>query len=316
MLQDVTVFTDNLGASVAQNVTVNNDMVINPANKLTATNIDAVAINNVNNPNGLQILTDQSTITSGSDILVTPNNLCKVYGAIQSDSYQPLTAGGNLNLVTDSTAKVIVGNLQANKITSIANGDLTLWADYNLFLNSVNNINISAAVNANISSDTSVAIDGANFVNIGLVHSTGVTVIGNTGIRFKATGNALLNAYEEDSYTGSFTSMVSSQPSFTFRFVKVGKTVTVSLNNRTVTSGITSTNGATFSQTINSKYCGSDPINLPMMGWGTNFDLVLMSYYKSDRNIGNCLSTRYFKYITLSTLFCQLCCLISILLLY
>ena len=40
------VYTDNLGASVAQNVTVNNDMVINPANKLTATNIDAVAINN------------------------------------------------------------------------------------------------------------------------------------------------------------------------------------------------------------------------------------------------------------------------------
>ena len=96
MLQDATVYTDKLSTSVAQNVTVNNDMVINPANKLTATNIDAIAINNVNNPYGLRVLTDESTITSGQNIIMTPNNLLQVYTPIQCDNYQPLTIGGDI----------------------------------------------------------------------------------------------------------------------------------------------------------------------------------------------------------------------------
>ena len=129
MLQGSTLFTDNLGASVAQNVTVNNDMVINPANKLTATNIDAVAINNVNNPYGLRVLTDESTITSGSDILVTPNNLFKVYGPIQSDTYQPLTIGGDITLATDATANVVLNNLQTNKIIAVSGNDIVVNAD-------------------------------------------------------------------------------------------------------------------------------------------------------------------------------------------
>lgn len=129
MLQGSTVFTDNLGASVAQNITVNNDMLITPTNKLIATNIDAVAINNVNNPYGLRVLTDESTITSGSDILMTPNNLFKVYGAIQSDSYQPLTIGGDITLATTATANVLLNNLKANKIIAYPGNDLVFTTD-------------------------------------------------------------------------------------------------------------------------------------------------------------------------------------------
>ena len=126
VIQDSTFYTDRLAANVAQNVSVNSDMVVNPRNTLTATNINAIAINNVDNPYGMRFLTDQSTITSGSDILVTPNNLFKVYGPIQSDSYQPLTIGGDITLATASLAKVITNNLELNTITAPISSDLIL----------------------------------------------------------------------------------------------------------------------------------------------------------------------------------------------
>ena len=270
MLQDATVYTDKLAASVAQNVTVNNDMVINPANKLTATNIDAVAINNVNNPFGLRVLTDESTITSGSNILVTPNNLFKVYGPIQCDTYQPLTTGGDILLSTAYNAKVLIGRLQTNYIASPTGNNLSIVADNDLSAIVTNDFDVSAGGNINLISDY-VKIDGAYAVTIGGLHPAGTTIISNKGFQFvtsSAVGNALLNAYEENVYTGTFTNMsTSSTPSFTFRFVRVGGQVTVTLDAQsTVLAQITDAAGSVFSQTINSKYCGAKSIIMPMIG--------------------------------------------------
>ena len=85
MLQGASMYTDNLNASVAQNITVNSDIEISPTNILTATNIDAAAVNNKENPYGIKMLLDQSTITSGQNIIMTPNNLLQVYGPIQCE---------------------------------------------------------------------------------------------------------------------------------------------------------------------------------------------------------------------------------------
>ena len=208
-----TVFTDNLGASVAQNITVNNDMLITPTNKLIATNIDAVAINNVNNPYGLRVLTDESTITSGSDILVTPNNLFKVYGAIQSDSYQPLTIGGDITLATTATANVLLNNLKANKIIAYPGNDLIFTTDatQSVRMSSLQASSIAGfddiMLISNFKTGTTkimtvksnyLTLDG-NFIYIGLTDINSQTVIRNSGLRFGTTGNALLNAYEVDS---------------------------------------------------------------------------------------------------------------------
>ena len=270
MLQDATVYTDKLAASVAQNITVNNDMVINPANKLTATNIDAIAINNVNNPYGLRVLTDQSTITSGSDILVTPNNLFKVYGPIQCDTYQPLTIGGDITLATTATANVLLNNLKANKIIAYPGDDIRVVTDSNKFLraNNISTLNIAgdptsfalSIVNTKADStgqlyiwSDSTYIDGNN-IYVGSVSNNGSLNIVNNGIKFGTTGNALLNAYEVNTYTGTFSNMTTTATSFTIRFTKIGNVVTVSLDTPAVFAQLTNTAGATFSATIDSKY--------------------------------------------------------------
>ena len=296
MLQDATVYTDKLGTSVAQNVTVNNDMVINPANKLTATNIDAIAINNVNNPYGLRVLTDESTITSGQNIIMTPNNLLQVYTPIQCDNYQPLTIGGDITLAMTTLAKVVTNNLQLNTITAPISSDLILATTttdlsryvkvFNLQTNRITSpmddeliittldptkyikiinstgillqsgaILISGTGNNNsvgISGD-SVSIDGTNNIYLGLIN-TGTITVRNNGIKFGTTGNALLNAYEVNTYTGTFSNMTTTATSFTIRFTKIGNVVTVSLDTPAVFSQLTNTAGASFNVTIDSKY--------------------------------------------------------------
>ena len=268
MLQDATVLTDKLGASVAQNVTVNNDMVINPANKLIATNIDAITVNSVNNPNGLRILTDQSTITSGGNILVTPNNLLQVYGPIQCDTYQPLTIGGDITLATVATANVLLNNLKANKIIAYPGNDLFIATDPgnnvkidSLLVTTIGGTSNTLVISNNKASLTGVMtlqadnvfIDGSN-IYIGLSTSNGQTIISNNGIKFGTTGNALLNAYEVNTYTGTFSNMTTTATSFTIRFTKIGNVVTVSLDTPAVFAQLTNTAGATFSATIDSKY--------------------------------------------------------------
>ena len=277
MLQDATVYTDKLGASVAQNVTVNNDMVINPDNKPTATNIDVIAINNVNNPYGLRVLTDASTITSGSDILVTLNNLFKVYGPIQSDTYQPLTIDGDITLATVATANVILYNLKANKIIAPTGNDLFLTTDPdnnvkidNLLATTIGGTSNTLVISNNKASLTGVMtlqadnvfIDGSN-IYIGLSTSNGQTIISNNGIKFGTTGNALLNAYEVNTYTGTFSNMTTTATSFTIRFTKIGNVVTVSLDTPSVFSSIQNVSGATFSVNIDSKYRRSIDVILP-----------------------------------------------------
>ena len=267
MIQDASVLTDRIGASIAQNVTVNNDMVINTANKLTATNIDAVAINNVNNPYGLRLLTDASTITSGSDILVTPNNLFKVYGPIQCDTYQPLTTGGDILLSTASNAKVLIGRLQTNYIASATGNNLSIVANNDLSTVVTNDFDVAAGRNINLIANY-MKIDGYT-VTIGGLYPTGTTIISNKGFQFvtsSAVGNALLNAYDENVYTGSFTNVSTAVPSFTLRFVKVGKQVTVTLDEQTTYTQIIAAGGSVFSQTIGSKYCSTNSIIMPILG--------------------------------------------------
>ena len=267
MLQDASVLTDRIGASVAQNVTVNSDMVINPANKLIATNIDAVAINNVNNPYGLRLLTDASTITSGSDILVTPNNLFKVYGPIQCDTYQPLTTGGDILLSTAFNARVLIGRLQANYITSATRTNLSIVADNDLSTIVTNDFDVAAGSNINLIANY-MKIDGYT-VTIGGLYPTGTTIISNKGFQFvtsSAVGNTLLNAYDENIYTGTFTNVSTAVASFTLRFVKVGQQVTVTLDEQTTYTQIIAAGGSVFSQTIGSKYLSTKSIIMPILG--------------------------------------------------
>ena len=289
MLQDATVYTDKLGSSVAQNVTVNNDMVINPANKLTAANIDVIAINNVNNPNGLRVLTDQSTITSGGDILVTPNSLLKVYGSIQADNiepidladdmtitggigksillkpgngmvkvsdiiqcdtYQPLAIGGDITLATAATANVVLNNLKANKLIAIPGNDIVVNADVDkgIRVNLLKGIDNSSAV--------------INFMPNGLTISgyriylgnsdNGEVQINNNGLRFRSSGS-ILNDYEEDEYVGTLANSSPASTQVTFKFSRIGNTVTVSLVPLSSTYGLTSTQ-AIFSITIPTTY--------------------------------------------------------------
>ena len=318
MLQDATVYTDKLAASVAQNVTVDNNMIINPANKLIADNIDVKAINNVNNPFGLRVLTDESTITSGSNILVTPNNLFKVYTPIQCDTYQPLTTNGDITLATVTGANVVVGNLKANKIIAPTGSDLTLTTtDFDRGIKAIgplhvsqitsigtslgvlsdtigviasNNLSMSATNATNITSNTatlqadSVTIGktgnttiNLNSATINIGGATGKTIINNTGIQFKSTGNAILSAYEENVYTGTLSNIATTgTPSFTFRFVKVGKQVSVTLDDQSIVLQLTALGGSTFSQTIDSKYCATRTIIMPMIGikGDNNMDLL------------------------------------------
>ena len=275
MLQGASVFTDNLGASITQDITVNNDMVITPTNKLIATNIDATAVNNKENPYGIKVLLDQSTITSGQNIIMTPNNLLQVYGPIQCDTYQPLTIGGDITLATTATANVLLNNLKANKIIAYPGNDLFLTTDPdnnvkidNLLATTIGGTSNTLVISNNKASLTGVMtlqadnvfIDGSY---IGLSTSNGQTIISNKGIKFGTTGNALLNTYEVDTYTGTFSNMTTTASSFTVRFTKIGNVVTVSLDTPTVFSTITNISGATFSLTIDSKYRRSIDVILP-----------------------------------------------------
>ena len=332
MLQDATVYTDKLAASVAQNVTVDNDMVINPANKLIADNIDVKAINNVNNPNGLRVLTDASTITSGGDILVTPNSLLKVYGSIQEnniepidladdmtitggigksvllkpgsgmvkvsnimqcDTYQPLTIGGDITLATTTSANVILNNLKASKLIAVPGNDIIVNADVDrgIRINFIKGISNSSgnitftSTGVNISGTTTnstmilsadhLAIEANNNIYLGATNSATITVR-NNGFKFGATGNAALNVYEEDVYTGTFTNVSTAVPSFTFRFVRVGRQVTVTLDEQTTYTQIIAAGGSVFSQTINSKYCGTKAIVMTMIGVKTDNNMSVL----------------------------------------
>ena len=209
-----------------------------------------------------------------------------------------INSDGNISLNTPSASKVITTNIEADQLASATGRDLSISGRKNLnriantdmyilatsgltTLNSVglilqaNNMNIGK-VGCNytlcIISDQ-VSLDARNSLFLGLDYNSGKVVIGNQGIQFGTLGNALLNAYEENR---TFSNMSTTVTSFTFRFVKIGKSITVTLANRTAKSAITSTSGATFSQVIGSKYCSSNDINLPMMGWGVANDLVLM----------------------------------------
>ena len=289
MLQDATVYTDKLGASVAQYITVNNDMVINPANKLIADNIDVKAINNVNNPNGLRILTDQSTITSGSDMLVTPNSLFKVYGSIQTnniepidlvddmtitggigksiilkpgngiiqaaniikcDTYQPLTIGGDITLSTIATANVILNNQKPNKLIALPGNDIIVNADVD------KGIRVNLLRGLDNSSATITFVPNGLYIvgyRIYLGNSdNGEIQINNNGLRFRATGS-ILNDYEEDEYVGTLANSTPATTQVTFKFSRIGNIVTVSLVPLSSTFIITTTQSL-FSVTIPTIY--------------------------------------------------------------
>ena len=367
MLQDASVYTDNLNASVAQNITVNSDMLINPVNTLKATNIDAVAVNNKDYPYGMKMLLDQSTITSGSDILVTPNNLFKVYGPIQCDSYQPLTIGGDIMLTTIPTAKVITNNLQVDKLSSNTGNSLIIASDGNISLNTPSgskmitnnveagqlasatdndlvvrgrrNLGLFAGENILISATTEnsglinilgtglilqannmtigkvgsnyttsiisdqVSLDASNSLFLGLDYTSGKTVIGNRGIQFGSLGNALLNAYEVNTYTGTFSNMTTTATSFTIRFTKIGNVVTVSLDTPSVFSTIQNISGATFSVNIDSKYRKSTDVILPAImqdvgGGSTPFRIrISVLGYLTIMAPSNVVGTQYLMFI-------------------
>ena len=277
VIQGSTIYTDNLGASVAQNLTVNNDMLVTPTNTLTATNIhvNASAVNNNINPYGMKVLLDQAIITAGQNIIVTPDNLFQVYGPIQTDTYQPLTIGGDITLATAPTAKVLVTNLQANKIVSDPGNDVIFTVDSDRYIKlsrctadqitSTNNSLIMRNDKPSNDGQISILSDNiviaADIVKIGVNSTAGETIIANKGIRFGTTGNALLNSYEEDAYTGTLTNSSPSTTTITFRFVKVGKMVSVTMANISAVFQLTNSSAA-FSATIASKYCSSANIAL------------------------------------------------------
>lgn len=134
IMQDSTVYSDKLAANVAQNLTVNSDVLVNADNSLTASTINSTAINPAVSPYGLKLLLDQSTITADSNIIVTPNNLTQVYGNLQTDYIQPLTINGDINLVTASAANVLVGNLKAAKLIAYPSNNLQLVTDSGQFV--------------------------------------------------------------------------------------------------------------------------------------------------------------------------------------
>ena len=134
IMQDSTVYSDKLAANVAQNLTVNSDVLVNADNSLTASTINSIAINPAVSPYGLKLLLDQSTITADSNIIVTPNNLTQVYGNLQTDCIQPLTINGDINLVTASAANVLVGNLKAAKLIAYPGNNLQLVTDSGQFV--------------------------------------------------------------------------------------------------------------------------------------------------------------------------------------
>ena len=113
-------------------------------------------------------------------------------------------------------------------------------------------------------SGNNIAIDAVNNIYLGSVNNA-TTMVRNAGIKFGATGNALLNAYEVDTYTGTFSNMATTAKSFTIRFTKIGfrNVVTVSLDTPSVFSSINNVSGATFSVNIDSKYRRSIDVVLP-----------------------------------------------------
>ena len=71
IIQDSTIYTDKLASNVAQNLSINSDVIVNPDNILTASNINASALNKNLNPYGMRVLLDQATITADQNIVVT-----------------------------------------------------------------------------------------------------------------------------------------------------------------------------------------------------------------------------------------------------
>ena len=53
VIQDSTIYTDKLASNVAQNLSINSDVIVNPDNILTASNINASALNKNLNPYGM-----------------------------------------------------------------------------------------------------------------------------------------------------------------------------------------------------------------------------------------------------------------------
>ena len=201
-------------------------------------------------PFGLRILTDESTITSGSDILVTPNNLFKVYGPIQSDTYQPLTIGGDITLATDATANVLLNNLKANKLIAYPGNDIIVNTDvdYGIRTNLLRGIDNTSAIISFIPNGLSIVGYRINLGN----SDNGEVQMNNNGLRFRATG-AILNDYEEDEYVGTLANSTPASTQVTFKFSRIGNIVTVSLVPLSTTYNLTSTQ-ALFSITIPTTY--------------------------------------------------------------
>lgn len=259
LIQAAILSTDKLAASVAQNITIDSDTLINSANKLTASTIESTVINPAVVPYGLKLLLDQSTITADSNIIVTPNNLLQVYGKLQCDEIQPLSIGGNINLVTAANAFVTMGNVKVSNLYAFPGNDLYLTVDSGQYVKAtaIRTDSVSPSVAAsnltifgNVGNNPKSVIfnsSGIEFNNT-ISPNTGEIKLNMAGLRF-GTGNALLNNYEENTYTGTFGFAATT---FSIKFVRIGKVVTYT--NLTSISTNISEGIYTFSTTIDSKY--------------------------------------------------------------
>ena len=269
MLQDATIYTDKLAASVAQNITINSDTLINNANKLTASTIESTVINPAVVPYGLKLLLDESTISAGNNITFTPNDLLKIYGKLQCDEIQPLTIGGDINLVTAINAFVNLGSVKVTNLRAFPNNDLYLITDSGQYVKAaalrVDSIAPSVAASnltifGNVSGNPKKVVfdsSGIEFNN-SISPNTGEIKLNMAGLRF-GSGTALLNAYEEDTFTGTFG---FSSTVISIKFVKVGSLVSFSILtglNTNVSAG-----SYPFTTLINTKYCPNNSVYIPI----------------------------------------------------
>ena len=269
MLQDATIYTDKLAASVAQNITINSDTLINNANKLTASTIESTVINPAVVPYGLKLLLDESTISAGNNITFTPNDLLKIYGKLQCDEIQPLTIGGDITLVTAVNAFVNLGSVKVTNLRAFPNNDLNLITDSGQYVKATairtdsiapsvaaSNLTIFGNVTTN---PKTVVFDSSGIVfNNSISPNTGEIKLNMAGLRF-GTGNALLNNYEENNIYGYFAGMLNLMY---LRFVKVGNMVTITAPSAQITKG--STTSVAFTPSIIAKYRNSYDIAFPI----------------------------------------------------
>ena len=155
--------------------------------------------------------------------------------------------------------------VSTTNLTTITSKGAIIQAD-DITIGKTGNATLTLIANQVTLTTSQIFLD-ATSIFIGPNTATGKVIVENTGIQFGATSNALLNSYEEDSYTGMLSNSSPSTTTVTFKFIRIGKVVTVSL--MTILSVYTLTNSLViFTTVIPAKYCPT--ANMTVMGRQSN----------------------------------------------